>query len=78
MEPQFGGTGQIQNFIKITIFLLDTVLLVFNQYPAKFHKYIFSCGGAVQLGGLVLDSPGLVPLRLRLVGLFYSLKVPLY
>ena len=32
------------------------------------------CPGAVQLGGIVLGSSWLVPLRLRLVSLFYSLK----
>ena len=35
------------------------------------------CQGVVQLEGLVQGSPKLVPLRLRLVSLFYSLKVPL-
>ena len=32
----------------------------------------------VQLGGLVLSSPRLVPLRMRLLSVFSSLKIPLY
>ena len=39
---------------------------------------IYSHHGEVQLRGLVLGSPRLVPLRLRLASLFYSLKVPSY
>ena len=33
---------------------------------ADIKKYIVSCRGVIQLGGLVLGSPRLVPLRLRL------------
>ena len=36
--------------------------------------YIVGCRGVVQLGGLVLGSPGLVPLRLRLASFFFSLR----
>ena len=38
--------------------------------------HIFSCLGVVHRGALVLSSPRLVPLRLRLVSLFYSWKFP--
>ena len=38
-------------------------------------KYIVLCQGDVQLGGLIQGFPALVPLRLRLVSLYYSLKV---
>ena len=41
------------------------------------QKYIVSCRGVVQLGGLAQGSPSSVPLSLKLVRLFYSLKVPL-
>ena len=37
-------------------------------------SYIVGCHGVVQLGGLVPGYPWEVPLRLRLVSLFYSLK----
>ena len=40
-------------------------------------KYIVDCQGVVQLGGLVLGYPWEVPLRLKLISLFSSLKVPL-
>ena len=39
--------------------------------------YIVSSSGDVQLGGPVLAYAGQVSLRLRLVSLFYSLKLPL-
>ena len=38
------------------------------------QKYINGCQGVVQLGSLVQGSPSLVPQRLRLVSLFYSLN----
>ena len=38
-------------------------------------KYKVGCQGVVQLRGLVCSCPSLVPLSLRLVSLFYSLKV---
>ena len=43
----------------------------------KLTTYIVSCHGVVQLRGLVLGCPKEVPLRLWLVSLFYSMKVPL-
>ena len=43
----------------------------------RLTTYIVSCHGVVQLRGLVLGCPKEVPLRLWLVSLFYSLKVPL-
>ena len=39
-------------------------------------SFVVGCQGVVQLGGLVLCSPGLAPLRLRLINIFYSLKFP--
>ena len=41
----------------------------------EYVTYTISYRGLVQLGGLVLGSPRLVLIRLRLVSLFYSLKV---
>ena len=38
------------------------------------NSCIVRCQGDVQLGGPMLGSPWLVPLRLRLLSLFYSLK----
>ena len=43
----------------------------------RLPTYIVSCHGVVQLRGLVLGCPKEVPLRLWLVSLFYSMKVPL-
>ena len=40
-------------------------------------KFIVGCRGVVPLGGLVLGYPEELPLRLSLVSLFYSLRVPL-
>ena len=37
--------------------------------PHNVRSFLVSCRGVLQLGGLVLGSPGLVPLRLRLVSL---------
>ena len=39
--------------------------------------YIVGCRGVVQLGGLIPVYPWEAQLKLRLVSLFYSLKVPL-
>ena len=47
-------------------------------FSIKIRLFILSCGGVVQLGGLALGSPRLVPLRLRLISLFYSLNVLKY
>ena len=57
---------------------LDMWVLIFSQI-LFFCTYIVGCQGVVQLGGLVpcYPYPFKVPLRLRLIGLFYSLKVPL-
>ena len=44
----------------------------------SFETCIGGCRGSVQLGGLVQVFPGSVPLMLRLLGLFYLLKGPLY
>ena len=40
-------------------------------------SYIVDCQGVVYLEGLVVGSPRSVQLRLRLISLFYSLRVPL-
>ena len=39
---------------------------------SEIHSRLFRC---VQLGGLALSNPLEVPLRLKLVSLFFSLKV---
>ena len=41
-------------------------LYIFSIHPGK---YIVSCQGVVQLGGLVQGSPGSVSQRLRLISL---------
>ena len=45
--------------------------------PPYLPLFLVCCLGVLKLGGLVLGSPWLVPLRMRLVSLFYSLKVHL-
>ena len=43
----------------------------------SYFLHIVDCRGVALLGGLFPGYPWEVPLRLRLKGLFYSLKVPL-
>ena len=73
---------------KLCLLVLANSILLFQYYlktisflsKVSSHlaiaEYIVGCRGVVQLGGLVLGYPGLVPLRLRLFNLFFSLKVP--
>ena len=55
------------------------IWLIYSQdMPRNQWPYVVDCRGVVQLGGLVLGFPELVPLRSGLVSLFYALKVPLH
>ena len=52
-------------------------ILKTSQFAMFVFRYIVSSQGDVQLGGPVLAGAIEVPLSLRLLSLFYSLKVPL-
>ena len=64
-----------------TKFFFNTIvfpnLYSFQKLAFALALYIVGCRGVVQLEGLILDYPWEVPLRLRLVSLFYLLKIPL-
>ena len=48
-----------------------------NHFNFSMGVFMVGCLGVVQLGGLVMSLCQEIPLRLRLVSLFYSLNVPL-
>ena len=69
-----------QNTFKFTASncILVTQIIHIQIANTVTESLIFGCRGVVQLGGLVQGSPSSVHLRLRLLSLFYLLKVPKY
>ena len=58
-----------------TICITTIFFVQFQKISSTKQRWIVACRGVVQLGGLALGFTLLVPLSLRLVNLFYSLKV---
>ena len=59
--------------MRLSVFVLQDNM--FYKHLVNMYSRLSRCSTAKGLG---FGSSGLVPLRLRLVSLFYSLKVPLY
>ena len=56
----------------------NKIFKTFFEIALRNHSYIVGCPGVALIKGLELVSPGSVPLRLRVISLFYLLKIPLF
>ena len=72
--PDLPEQNSSQNFCSVLLGDAVDGFTYKNMNEVWDHSEIVSCRGVVQLGDLIQGFPGLFPIRLRHVSLFYSLE----